>query len=622
VKARLYQTQCIESVLSEYSKGIQRTMAIIPTGGGKTVVAGMLAKLFLDLMKGKRVMVLAHRDELIRQAADKFKSITGIEPVIEKADERSNESGIFGKPPIVVSSIQTQCSGPADKKRMTKFDPKDFAWLWVDECHHAPADTWRSVIDYYCTNTDLKVLGVTATADRGDGTGLGGIFQSIAFEYGLPDIIADGYLVPIRQRCVEIEGLDFSKVRTTAGDLNAGDLESAMMFEKPLHGIAHATLEVACGFERGALAKLLNVKNLEAEVQGMLNGDEPRKTLIFATSVAHAERLAEIINRWIPGSAGCIDGGMSKELRSSRLADFAAGRIRFLANCMIATEGFDEPSIELVVMARPTKSRALYAQMVGRGTRPAASIAHTLGEAASAEDRQKMIAESEKSHIEILDFAGNAGRHRLVTTIELLGEDVSDEVLNEAHKRMASGEAMDTSQALKDAAAELERKRREAEEKKRREEEETERRRQAQAAKRAKMVGVSSYDIRDVDGFDQFSPRVGGDGNLDKPTESMIRTLIAYGVNRGQIETMSRKQAGTVIGRMKASGRQPDWRRLKDAGVSNKALTINRSPGGEAPVTPAQRMLLRGAGFGDPRIDMMDFHEAARLLKNGERMAV
>lgn len=610
MKARLYQTQCIESVLSEYQKGIQRTLAILPTGAGKTVVAGMIGKLFLELVKGKRVMVLAHRDELIRQAADKFETVTGIRASIEKAEEWSNENDMYGKPPLVIASIQTMNSGK-EKKRMERFDPKEFAFLWVDECHHIAAESWKTVIEFFCKgNPELKLLGVTATADRADGQGLGSIFQSIAFEYGLRDIIDDGYLVPIRQRCVMIEGLDFSKVRTTAGDLNAGDLEAAMMFEKPLHGVAHATIEMACEFEADALTPLREVDGREKKIAEMLAGKLPRKTLIFAASVAHAERLSEIINRWLPASAASLDGTMSKELRKSRLADFASGRIRFLANCMVATEGFDEPSIELVVMARPTKSRPLYAQQVGRGTRPLSTIAHELGDLETADDRRKMIADSAKSHIEILDFAGNAGRHRLVTTVDILGGEYKPEEIELAKEMTVGDGAVDTAEALEKAREELERKRREAEEKKRKAEEAAEKRRQADAARRARLVGTSTYTTEDVDGFDQYSPRFDRQSSMkDAPTEAMVRTLLALGQSREKIEGYSKKQAGTLIGILRAKGVQPDWSRVK---AYTGIKTTSMQPG----CTPAQQTLLRRLGHSETDIRGMTFADAMRAIKS------
>jgi superfamily II DNA or RNA helicase len=510
MKERAYQVQAHDAAMERFEAGHQRTLIVLPTGAGKTVVAGFVAKRLIEQNPGKRVMVLAHRDELIRQAADKFATITGIMPEIEKAGERTNEHSMHGPPPVVVASFQTLASQKKSKhgkRRIEKFSPYDFCFLWIDEAHHILADSYLGVARYFSSHPECRVLGVTATPDRGDKQGLGKFFESVAFDYELPDIIADGYLVPIHQYSAVIDGLNLSKVHTVAGDLSAGELERAMMFEKPLHGVVHATLEVACGLEKGTCDEIKDYPDRGERLLECIAFRKRRRTLIFTAGVNQAERMAEILNRWIPGCARHIDGTFPPEVRKKLLRDYANGEFQFLCNCMIATEGFDEPGVELVVMARPTKSRALYSQMVGRGTRPAAEIAHGLGELETADERRAMIAGSIKPHCQVLDFVGNSGRHRLVTTADILGKGRSEEVIALAREKSEAGD-VDMTEALNLAAEEVELKKRQAEEAAKKKHEAEMRRKQAEAAKRAGLVGTSDYHLREVDGFDTHSPRV------------------------------------------------------------------------------------------------------------------
>lgn len=273
---------------------------------GKTVV---FAHVINRMRSMGRCKVLAHREELIFQARDKIEKVTGIRPDVEMASMWASERGLFGqKSPVVVSTVQTQNAGGDGEGRKARFDPDEFILVVVDEAHHATADSYRKVIDYYRQNPKLKVLGVTATPDRHDEEALGQVFGSVAFEYGIVDAIADGFLTPIRQQVVSVSDLDLSQVRTTAGDLNGADLAKVLEFEKNLHGMVAPTLEIV--------------------------GD--RKTLIFAASVAQAERIAEIINRHKSGAAECIFGNTEKDRRRELLRQYATGMFQFLVNVGVA----------------------------------------------------------------------------------------------------------------------------------------------------------------------------------------------------------------------------------------------------------------------------------------------
>jgi superfamily II DNA or RNA helicase len=447
---RDYQRAAVAAALREWDEK-QTTLVVLPTGCGKTLVAAEIARHFHP----RRVLFLGHREELIFQGARSIFEHTGLDTQIEMADMWA-DSTLFGSGQVVVSTIQTQVAGKSC--RMTRFDPFEFGLIIVDEAHHVTAGSYRRVLDHYKKNPELKILCLTATPDRADEEALGQVIDSVAFDYKILDAIADGYLVPVEQQMVTIQGLDFSHVRTTAGDLNGADLAAVMEAEKNLHGVASATLDII--------------------------GE--RKAIVFAVTVKQAETYAEIFNRHRPGLAAWVCGKTPKPERHETFRKFAMGETRILCNVGITTEGWDEPSVEVVVMARPTKSRSLYSQCVGRGTRTLAGVIDGLH---TAEERRAAIAGSLKPSMCVLDFAGNAGRHKLVTTADILGGRVSEAARARALKA-ADGKSVRMADEL-DAA----------EEALRREEEE---RRQRDAARRAHLVAEAKYQKVTVDPFDLF----------------------------------------------------------------------------------------------------------------------
>ena len=432
IRLRDYQEEAATGVFAAWEDAAS-ALAVLPTGLGKTVLFAEIVRRMNE--RGVRAMVLAHREELITQAADKIHRVTGLECQIEMGEYHVQT--YFGRmPPVVVSTVQTHCAGGDGAGRMSKFDPQDFGLLVIDEAHHATSPTYRRCIDWYRQNAGCKVLGVTATPDRADEAALGQVFDAVAYEYGVLKAIHSGWLVPIEQQMVTVGSLDFSGVRTTAGDLNQGDLAGVMEDERNLQGVAVPTVEI-CG---------------------------NRRAIIFATTVEQAERLAEIINRYKPDKAAWVCGKTDKEDRRRLLADFKAGRLQFVVNVGVLTEGFDDAGVEVVVMARPTKSRALYAQMAGRGTRPAEEIAGLLGDVPTAAERCEMIRNSSKPSCLIVDFAGNAGRHKLCCTADILGGEIDDDVVDEVARRVReNGKPVDMAAELEKVKAEVEaRKRREA----------------------------------------------------------------------------------------------------------------------------------------------------------------
>jgi len=333
------------------------------------------------------------------------------------------------------------------------------------------------------------------------------------------------------------------------------DLAAVMEFESNLHPIAHAAIESACGLEIGFLHSIRDDADRSEKLLEAMRGRTPRRTLVFTASVLQAERLAEIFKRWIPSSAQMICGKSEPEQRQQIVADYAAGRFPVLVNVMVATEGFDCPGVELVVLARPTKSRALAIQMIGRGTRPADAIAGMLGDVPDAEGRRAMIAASVKPYCEILDFVGNCGKHKLITAIDVLAGVNGDEAVVQRAREIVQERPCDVKEALLFAEADIEEDREikkmiaEAEAAKLLEEEE--RALQAETARRAALVGTAAYQIRDVGEFDSAPAResvIGRNG----PSEKQIDFLVRLGVQRETAAGYTKRQASAVISSMLA----------------------------------------------------------------------
>jgi len=447
---RGYQQEACQRVREEW-KEHQSTLLVLPTGLGKTVVFSHL----IHQMFPRRCLVIAHRTELITQAVEKIRAITGFKTAIEMGDQRIMLGDMHGDPHVVVSSIQTQSAGGDGSGRMTKFDPSYFGLMIVDEGHHGTGASYQKTIAYYKQNPRLKILGVTATPDRADEEALGQIYETVAMDLEILDAVNDGWLVPVQQQMVTVGTLDFSQIRTTAGDLNGADLARVMEAETILQGVCSATMQI--------------IGN--------------RRTLIFTASVSQAECISEILNRHRDGCSDWACGKTPKDIRAAKLAKFKSGEKQIMVNCGLFTEGFDDPGVEVIVMAKPTKSRSLYAQMVGRSLRPAENIAHKLNDVETSEERKAMIASSVKKEALIIDFVGNAGRHKLMTTADILGGNVTDDVL-EAAVRVAKerGTPVDMTDII----------------------EEEQRKADAEAARRARLVARAKFAMQNVDPFDVF----------------------------------------------------------------------------------------------------------------------
>lgn len=322
VELRSYQEKAVNSILDEWRAGHRRTLLVLPTGTGKTIVFSTVVK--YGVGKGKRALILAHRSELLDQAADKLKKACGIDSSLEKA-----ESTTVGENAMVtVGSIQTL----SIEKRLTAF-PKDyFDIIIVDEAHHSMSDTYKKVLSYF---DKALVLGVTATPDRADHKDLGQFYDSKAYEYTLHQAIKDGYLCPVKAQMIPLD-IDITKVNISQGD--------------------YALNQVG-----NALEPYLNQISLE-----MLNYCKGRKTVVFLPLVKTSQKFCDLLN--MHGLRAAEVNCNSKD-RDQVLKDFENGEYDVLCNSMLLTEGWDCPSVDCVVILRPTKVRSLYQQMVGRGMR-------------------------------------------------------------------------------------------------------------------------------------------------------------------------------------------------------------------------------------------------------------
>lgn len=331
MKLRPYQIDACRAVQNEWAGGRRRTLLVLPTGTGKTVVFSQIAAEQVE--RGRRVLILAHRDELLGQAADKLYAVTGIESALEKG----NSTGYGSMLPVTVGSVQTMCRAA----RLSKFPHDYFDAIIIDEAHHALSVSYQNVLNWF---PDADVLGVTATPDRGDHRNLGGYFASKAFEYSIVDAIKDGYLCPIRAQMIPLS-LDLTQVRQSAGDYDAAGLGAAL--GPYLEQIADCFVRYAKG----------------------------RKTVVFLPLIATSQRFRDLLNA--RGFRAAQVDGESRD-RAEVLRDFERGRYDVLCNSMLLTEGWDCPPVDCVVVLRPTKVRGLYQQMVGRGTRPAPGKDHLL----------------------------------------------------------------------------------------------------------------------------------------------------------------------------------------------------------------------------------------------------
>lgn len=392
MELRPYQREAKEAVFENWDNGIKKTLLVLPTGCGKTIV---FAKITEECVRnGDRVLILAHRGELLEQAADKIARSTGLGCATEKAEATCLGSWFR----IVVGSVQTMMR----EKRLGQFPEDYFDTVIIDEAHHCISDSYQRVLQHF---SEAKVLGVTATPDRGDMRNLGSVFESLAYEYTLPKAIKEGYLSPIKAVTIPLK-LDLTGVGMQSGDFKAGDLGTAL--DPYLYTIVK---------EMGEYCR-------------------NRKTVVFLPLVKTSQKFRDILNE--KGFQAAEVNGDSQD-RAEILKDFEEDRYNVLCNSMLLTEGWDCPSVDCVVVLRPTKVRSLYCQMVGRGTRLSPG----------------------KEHLLLLDFLWHTERHELCHPAHLIceSEDVARKMTENLEE---AGCPVDIEEAEKSASEDVVAQREEA----------------------------------------------------------------------------------------------------------------------------------------------------------------
>lgn len=504
MELRPYQQAAKAAVLDEWDRGVDKTLLVLPTGAGKTIVFSAVTE--EAVRRGGRVLILAHRGELLEQAADKLEKSTGLRSSLEKAE--SSCLGSWYR--VAVGSVQS-LQRPS---RLDRFAPDYFNTIIIDEAHHCLSDGYQRVLEHFSA---AKVLGVTATPDRGDMRSLGQYFETLAYEYTLVQAIRDGYLSPIKALTVPLR-LDLSSVGVQSGDFKAGDLGTAL---DPY---------------------------LDAIADEMLKNCADRKTVVFLPLVKTSQKFRDILNA--KGFRAAEVNGESDD-RAEVLRDFEAGRYNVLCNSMLLTEGWDCPSVDCVIVLRPTKIRSLYSQMVGRGTRLYPG----------------------KDHLLLLDFLWHTERHELCHPAALVVE--SPDVAKKMTENIEEAEAaVDIMEAEEQAESDVVAQREEAlakqlEEMKRR---------------KRKLVDPLQFEMSiQAEDLSGYVPTFGWE--MGPATDKQRKTLEKLGIFPDQIDNAGK--AAMLLDRL-------DKRR--DAGLT----------------TPKQIRFLEGKGF--EHVGQWQFDDARRLI--------
>ncbi len=509
---RYYQQDALDALHDGIRVGAHSQLVVMATGLGKSVLFGALIREF----EGS-VLVIAHRDELISQAARHIEAATGEQVEIEQAREES------WKARIVVGSVQS-VSRPG---RLNRLGKERFALMVIDEFHHAIATSYRTVMDWF----ECPIIGLTATPDRGDEKALGRIVDRVSFSMDIQEGIEQGWLVPIRGTRVQLDKIQLDGVKKTAGDLAVHELDEIMV--ESVEGIVHETLRLA----------------------------PDRQGIAFFPGVRSAELAAARFNTHRSNMACFVSGETPPDDRKQTIADFRRGRYQILCNCQVATEGFDVPEASLIVQGRPTLSRALYAQMIGRGTRPDPRAVAEWPAREQAEARRAAIAGSGKPDCLILDMVGNSTRHSLMGPEDVLGGNFAPDVIERAKKAARKG--ADVLRALKEAQQEIQ---------------------SALAQAKAKVESrVTPFDPFAIFGVDvteeeRYAVRFG-----TKPaTEAQVAVLKQKGVDAKDLDGLSKMAAHKLLDELALRQRKglatyKQCRQLEKFGIMAKEVSFERA---------------------------------------------
>jgi len=510
---RYYQREAVEAIERELTES-RSTLAVMATGLGKTQVFCEVARRWHGT-----VLVLAHRTELVQQARDRLEGMLGEEVGIEQQDQRCHYHHR-----VVVGSIDSVRT----KGRLHRLGQDRFDLVICDEAHHYIAPTWRRALDHF---GGAKLLGVTATPDRGDEKALGRLFESVAYVYDIVQGIDAGYLVPVEGRRVVVSSIDVSNMRKVAGDLPKGELDVVMATSAG--AVAAKTLEIC----------------------------DTRQGIVFLPGVESARLTAEAFNDARPGCAAMVSGDTPEAERADIVSRFRAERIQFLCNCMVATEGFDAPTASAVIIARPTLSRALYAQMAGRGLRVLPGVVDGFGGPELAATRRELIASSQKPNCLLIDFVGNSGKHSLMGPVDLLGGDYSDEEQEAAKTALSKAkDARDVRVALAESRLAL------------------------QAARKARALShtVTAFNAFDLCGVKPSDELRYARYGTTRPTDKQRDCLLKMGLHADAVGQLDRRQASKALDNLfkrRKSGlatlKQMTW--LAKHGITDPTITFTQA---------------------------------------------
>ena len=398
VVLRDYQRNCLDAIASGHET-CDSVCVELATGTGKTIIFCRYAA----TQKFGRTLIVCPQLTLIRQAAAKILDETGLSPAIEQASLWSEEHIKSIRNPYIVASKQTLTKKvKSGRPRYARF--KDVGLVVIDECHYAGTQAYREMVSWF-RSQGAKILGVSATVQRTDKRAMSEIFDKCVFQYGIRQACDDGWLVRPRVRCKQIQSLDLTDVKTgntfSGRDFNSRQLDEKLSNPAVVYEIAEAIAQ---------------------ETRG-------KRTAIYCASVNEAQAVAELLtdNYGIAAAWVCADERRVPKANWVSIMDrFSAGDITHVCNVGQLTTGWDLPALEAIVMARPTQSRVLYTQVMGRGTRPLPGVVDFDGSTPST--RQERIAESRKPHFSVVDLVDNSLNHKIVTVADVLSGEVSADV--------------------------------------------------------------------------------------------------------------------------------------------------------------------------------------------------
>ncbi len=505
MELRPYQSEAKASIFNQWEQGAKRTLLVLPTGCGKTIV---FAKVAEECVKqGNRVLIMAHRGELLEQAADKILKSTNLGCAVEKAEQSCIGSWFR----IVVGSIQSL----QRESRLSKFPRDYFETIIIDEAHHCLSEGYQRVLSHF---DQANVLGVTATPDRGDMRNLGQYFDTLAYEYTLPKAIKEGYLTPIKALTIPLK-MDLSSVGVQSGDFKASDIGNVL--DPYLGSIAKEMIEFC----------------------------NERKTVVFLPLVKTSQKFRDILNQ--KGFRAAEVNGNSSD-RAEILQDFENDKYNVLCNSMLLTEGWDCPSVDCIIVLRPTKVRSLYCQMVGRGTR---------------------LCEG-KDHLLLLDFLWHTERHELCHPASLICEN--EEVAKQMTKNLEeqTGCPIDIEEAEQQASEDVISQREEALAKKLEE----------MKKKKRKLVDPLQYEMSIMaEDLSNYVPSFGWE--MAPASDKQIQALEKFGIYGNEIDNAGK--ATLLLDRLQ---------KRRQEGLS----------------TPKQIRLLEGKGF--KNVGTWSFDGASNLI--------